>query len=191
MKKVLKTNKFYIFLIITIFVGIGCFLWSQKTLGQGNVTVEGDSIVAQDVKIYGGETISGYEAKTLNWNEIQSNMDNNIGRLVDEYGIESTNPAVTIRNLNPNNKPEGQVWYVNGDVNLGGQVTGKGTFVIFGNLTINGDLTYSGSNDSIGFIVLNRNKNGSSRPGAGIINIGAGVSNLVGAYYSSESINFE
>jgi len=190
LKKVLKINKFFIILII-IFIGIGFFLWSQKTLGQGNVIVEGDSIIAQDIKIYGGDTISGYVAKTLNWNEIQDNMDNNIDRLVDEYGIEATNPAVTIRNLNPNNKPEGQVWYVNGDVSLSGQVSGKGTFVIYGNLTINGNLTYSGSNDSIGFIVLNRNKNGSLKPGAGIINIGAGVNNLVGAYYSSQSINFE
>lgn len=138
----------------------------------------------KELKIYqsGGEqTIANYNAKNLNWSQINSTMANNTQRLINEYAQPWTGD---LRNLNLYNRPEGGVWrYDTGDLHINGEVQGKGTIIVTnGDLYIDGNLYYPSGDttSSIGFIVENGRR----------IVVSNKVSQLVGAYYTSGTIEF-
>lgn len=125
----------------------------------------------------------------LSWSNIQSQMSKNTTRLEKERAKTTLAGGTLLLgnvNINQENNPDGQVWVINGDLNVGNdsqgvEVRGKGTYIVKGNLNINNNLSYqTGTNSSIGFIV------------SGNINIKSKVTNLVGAYYTEQKdINFE
>lgn len=178
-------KKKYLFFILGLVVIIaGIFLYGVKRV-DGKIKEVGDYVYSKEVKIKTGSgdedysTISGYSG--FDWGEISSLMDVNAMRLENEYARSMSGSAFNWSNINPSNKPEGQVWStsdglnINSDINIGG----KGTIIITnGDLNINANMSYASSNSSVGFIVLNGN-----------VNIAKDVS-TVGAYYSSNQIVF-
>jgi hypothetical protein len=155
---------------------------------EGNIKEIGDYVYSDEVKIKTGEgdddfdTIEGYSG--FDWNGIKKIMDANEKRLLDEYAVDMSDPSFSWNNINPGNKPEGQVWKTNGNLNINSNISvgGKGTIIIEeGDLNINADISYisDSSKNSIGFIVSN-----------GSVNISKDVKNLVGAYYASNEIDF-
>lgn len=98
-----------------------------------------------------------------------------------------TNPQGTNPDPFP---PEGRVWRVDGDLTLKDIVfQGRGTVIVNGNLTIEGNATYdpvSAANSSVGFIVIT--------PASGGGNItfkpsGTGVQKIVGAYLATGTVS--
>ena len=171
-----------LFVIIPILI-LAIFIFARFSYGQKeNIIVEGDTLFAQDIKIYGSDEITGYSPKSLDWDLLKSNMTNNIDNLISEYGLPYGSTSWQgLANINPSNKPEGQIWYYDGNLSLNGSVGGKGTIVLrSGNLSIDGDLSYQNAQSSIGFIVVN-----------GTITIESGVNNVIGAYYASDGITFK
>lgn len=99
-----------------------------------------------------------------------------------------TNPQGT----NPDSfPPEGRVWRVDGDLTLRDIVfQGRGTVIVNGNLTIEGNATYdpvSVANSSVGFIVIA----GPAGSGGNIIfkPSGAGIQKIVGAYLATGTVS--
>ncbi|MBI3260999.1 hypothetical protein HYZ64_01340 [Candidatus Berkelbacteria bacterium] len=87
--------------------------------------------------------------------------------------------------------PEGRVWRVDGDLALKDIVfQGRGTVIVNGNLTIEGNATYdpvSAVNSSVGFIVIT----GQTGSGGNIIfkPSGTGVQKIVGAYLATGTVS--
>jgi len=190
LKKHVLKYKFIIIFFVAI-ISLFCFVFirthqsqSASQNVQGNV-LNGDTIFAKNLNVAGGQTITGYTPKALDWTVISKNMSDNLPRLERYSKVCGANCSNALSNLNPNSKPEGQVWVNNGDLTIGGaEINGKGTIIVKGNLTINGNLFYANSNSSIGFIVTGTTGT------TGTITINSGVSNLVGAYYSGQGITF-
>lgn len=174
------------------------FLVANKA--EGSIKEIGDYVYSDEVKIKTGsddnqfDTISGYSG--FDWGAIESIMGANKDRLINEYARSYTEFS-GFGNLNPDNKPEGQVWVINGDLNIDYDtvVNGKGTIIVNGgNLNITGNIEYGTAKSSIGFIVIKNdgyvcNNDGNNSSGA--ITINSDVSKLVGAYYSSCNITFK
>ena len=168
-------------------VAVFYFLAVDKTYGvtyPSDIKVEGDTLFGQEVTTSGGQTFSSGD---ISWDELSPDIALKTAALVKKYGGEEPVPATAVQNIlqdiNPGKIPEGRVLWVEGDVRIDQniQMKGKGTIVIYGNLTINANLSYAGANDSVGFIVLD--------PG-GTITIEKNVTNLRGVFYASKEIKF-
>ncbi len=84
-----------------------------------------------------------------------------------------------VSDINPDKKPEGQIWFYTGanDVVVGeNMISGKGTIVVKGkNIKISGSLRYDKAGSSIGFICLE-----DATGNVGKIEIEKNVNDLVG-----------
>ena len=80
---------------------------------------------------------------------------------------------------NNSSSPEGTVWYVPGDLTINATVfSGRGTLIVDGNVTVNGNMSYAKASDGLGIILT----------GSGSVTFNAGTSdfpvrNIVGAYF--------
>ena len=86
--------------------------------------------------------------------------------------------------------PEGRVWRVDGDLTLKDIVLqGRGTVIVNGNLTIEGNATYDpvqAANSSVGFIVITGSSGGGNitfKPGS------SGTQKIVGAYLATGTVS--
>lgn len=179
-KYVLKHKFIVIFLSAIIIAFIFIFVKINYSQGVEN-TIKGDTLFAKNINVAGGQTIENYSPKALDWNTISDNMAKNLTRLEQESGMSYN--ETTLGNLNPNSKPEGQVW-TSGSLTIDSHgndtvITGKGTIIVHGDLIIRDNLVYANAQSSIGFIVVGGN-----------IEINANVKRLVGAYYCNQQIIF-
>lgn len=179
---------------VLFFVVISFLVIFKTKKAEGTVNEIGDYVYSSEIKIKTGsgdgeyDDIKGYSG--FDWEEIKNIMNSNSLRLIQEYA-KTTNNVSVLNNLNPNKKPEGQVWLWGGEgnfeINSKTSISGKGTIIIKGaDLVINGDMDYETTKSSVGFIVL-ENESGVG----GSIFIGGGVNSTVGAYYASKEIKFE
>lgn len=154
----------------------------------GNIKIGAKSVIASKGTINATGTeykISNYKMDSvLQWTTIQAKMNKNKTRLISERKKDLNKSTIWgTFNLNPDNIPEGQVWYRNGDLTIE-QTTfsGKGTIIVVeGNVTIRGNLSYSNSFDpsnSLGIIADN-------------ISITSNVEKIVGIFYASREIKIE
>lgn len=183
-------------------------IYSGNYLNLGGVYVEKGSVASAKNTV----TVSGTEYKIpsydplhlVKWELAKQKMRSTIYRLIDEYKNPYTVPSKIIGttfNLNPksgfpndlefSSKPEGQVWYRDGNLTLK-DVTfrGKGTIIVKGNLNIEGDISYSTDdpNASLGIIVIKTNYDTGK---GGDIVISNTVNNLQGAYYTTGDIKIK
>lgn len=181
-KKILLLGSF-LFLIALSFI----LFRSQKV--SGKIKELGDYVYSSEVKIKTGsgdedyDTISGYSG--FDWGKIEGIMNVNKNRLLEEYAINISDPRFSWSDINPGNKPEGQVWKTSGDFNINNDISvgGKGTIIVEeGDLNINADISYEEGDptSSIGFMVMN-----------GSVRISKDIENLRGAYYAADEIIFE
>lgn len=198
MKKIFKNNqKNLICAVIASLVFGFVFLNSAvKIYGQlenlpTKVKVQGDSIVGSKINVKTEDQEQSLPTNTELWEKINPQIAQNAKNLASKYGHNwNSNAILPSENIiNPDNKPEGQIWIRSGDLNINSsiQINGKATFIIIGgNLNINASLTYADTNSSIGFIILDDNV-----VGKGNIVIGKNVNNLHGAYYATKKITFK
>lgn len=177
-------SKNYIFIVVSLFIALGFLIILGVDTANSAIREIGDHVYAGEIRVKMSDTdddyqeISGYTG--LNWSQMQEIMKTNKGRLLREYA-QDWNSGGSFSNINPRNKPEGQVWKHDGDLIIDDTaVSGKGTIIVEGNMNINGNIRYESTSqrNSVGFIVN------------GKITINSNVENLVGAYYASEEIEF-
>lgn len=191
-------HKIYFWVVSLIFVVTLSMLYvsTQKTIFgvvyPNDVVVEGDTLFGTDIKAGGQDFTSG----TFNWASLTSEVSAKINNLVGTTPCTkpnircSGNISQILEDLNPDQKPEGQMWYYTGGANIDiGNIVanGKGTIIIKGyDLKISGSIEYEPSvGSSIGFIVLQNGDQG------GTIEIEKEVSTLYGAYYAQKQIIFK
>lgn len=183
-KALMKQGKIVLAILFAIFLVY--FVCLNINHAYSKIETSGDTmnVFTKELKIYqnGGEqTIANYNAKNLDWSQINTVMANNTKRLLTEYAQPWDG---NLNNLNPNNRPEGGVWkYTNGDLHVSGQISGKGTIIVTsGNLYVDGDLYYptGDTTSSVGFIMSN----------GGSIIINSSVKQTVGAYSTTGTIEF-
>ncbi len=186
----LGNNKGRVILTVVGFFVVGLtFLYLFKIQkAEGNIKAIGDYVYSREVKIKTGsgdddyDTIDSYSG--FDWEKIKKTMDSNEDRLANEYAKEYNGADWKgFNDINPENKPEGQVWKTSDEngLTIGSdiEIGGKGTVIIEnGDLNIDANMSYLTEKSSIGFIVINGN-----------IKIAEGVS-TVGAFYASDSIIF-
>lgn len=190
-------------LSMMVLVGLGVFYYlNDKYIPKANadVSVTGDvfaSTLNGTIKIGSGSTVSrgatiyipNQEPKNISTgvstaaystfvNKIKASKD----RLIKGKSATNCNFSGAF-DLNPSKIPEGQLWYCSGPLTISDNVTftGKGTIYVTGTLNINGNLIYGTSTgvNSLGVIA------------DGNIDIGSSVTQLVGVYYSNETINIK
>lgn len=199
-------HKIYFWLVCIVFVMTLTLLYvfnGEKIFGVNTppgVTIQGDTLLGQDI-VAGGQSFS---SGSFNWGDDDSGINKELRDKIDKLiginpctnGISSnsnykcTNDIDTVLfDINPDGKPEGQIWYYygNDDIEIGGaNIGGKGTIIIKGNVKISGNITYSGTNSSIGLIVMK--KDDGTR---GTLEIETSVNSIVGAYYAQKEIIFK
>lgn len=183
-KALIKQGKIVLTIAVVIFFAYLVCLNINHAYSKIETSGDTMNMFTKELKIYqnGGEqTIANYNAKNLNWNQINTLMANNTQRLLNEYAQTWTG---NLNNLNPTNRPEGGVWkYTSGDLHVSGEVSGRGTIIVTnGNLYIDGNLYYPAGDttSSVGFIMSN----------GGSIVVANNVNQLVGAYSTTGTIEF-
>lgn len=164
--------------------------------GKNNARAAGNTIVGSNISA-GSQSLPGYNAQNqLSWSNAMAKIDANLDRINKEVGpkqITELNGAYQIENgesisimngsksIGSAARPEGEIYVCNGHLRITDDtiITGKATFIVHGNLEINGGLSYANASSSIGFVVDND------------VNIMSNVDNLVGAYYAKNNVNFQ
>ncbi len=128
--------------------------------GSATGVVEAGTGNVQQVKILGDlATIAPYTINansTTNWASALTISQNAILRLVNEKAKPYS--QISANNLNPENNPEGGVWYKTNGLVLDGQTfKNRGTIIVDGNLTFKKGMAPTGPNDMVGFIVRDGN----------------------------------
>lgn len=193
-----------IFYLVLIILGIGFFLNFDK-IAQGAVNITGDvysgGSLGNNITVGNNSVVSAngtvdvkgtnYKIGNYNRTKVLTRVNDIIPKLktLSSKKLDSELFSPPEFKLNPNNFPEGTVWYRNGNLTVkGGTYSGKGTIIVEnGNLKIDGDIKYSNpKTDSIGFIVSGVEKNGT-----GNITISNSVTELHGAYFATGAIIIE
>jgi len=132
--------------------------------------------------VFGTWKIGNYVMSSpADWAGIQRKVDDTVGRL-KKYN-KGCSPVDHPNQLSTGNSPpEGEIYYCSGSnvPSFAEQYSGKGTFIVNGNLTISHNIDYAASdpNASLGVIVL------------GDITINPEVNSLKGAYFATGNITF-
>lgn len=138
----------------------------------------------QGSPVFGAHRIGNYAmSDNTQWNGIKSRVNQTVDRL-QKYNLGCGLPAD--HNLNPENIPEGGIFYCNNGQpqTIGGGYSGKGTLIVEGaSVFVMQNVTYENpATDMLGVIVLGAG-------GGGDINFNQG-DRFVGAYFAENNINF-
>ena len=163
--------------------------------GVNNLDVDGLSVVSgASINIEGqAAQIDGYSRTEASaWSAIQqaaNNPDGDLRRLISESAITKTtlgNNFVVppVMDMNPDNRPEGGLIYIPGDLIIGRSVEfrGKGTFIVEGRIISNSNPGGSSMSypvrgiNSVGFIVFGTNVDPDIE-----LN---GFTNIIGSYFA-------